>query len=136
MKNKLTVLSILLILSAFVLGCSQIQKTIEGEPSNTTAGKSDSSTNKSLSDKVIDSTIAGEKIGIPECDELMDYFTSKIENEETDFITKAFLKTLESQFRQGIKKNLEENKADKAETAKFCKEFKTKIDQEEAKQKK
>jgi hypothetical protein len=136
MKNKLTILSVLLILSAFVLGCGQIQKTIEGEPSNTSSGKSDSSANKSLSDKVIESTVAGEKIGIPECDELMDYFTSKIDNEETDFITKAFLKTLESQFRQGIKKNLEENKSDKAETAKFCKEFKAQIDKEEAKQKK
>ena len=150
MKNKLNLLLVLAII-VFIIGCScgktwefgkseptknEPTKTTEKQANGDNPTKTGNSSNKSLTDRATDVVTEGEKIGIPECDELMDYFRSKIENEDTDFVTKAILKTMESQFREGIKKSIEENKADRTETAKFCKEFKKNLDEQEQKQKK
>ena len=137
MKNKLNFLIVIAIM-VFVMGCT-CGKFVDFGSKETSTDKTKTSepgSNKSLTDKATDVVTEGEKIGVPECDELMDYFRNKIDNEETDFVTKAVLKTLESQFREGIKKSLEDNKTDKAQTAKFCKEFKQNLDKEESKQKK
>lgn len=138
MKNKL---NLLIVLGAmfFVIGCScgnlgNLLQDEKQKPTDKTTSDNRTVTDK-VGDKLTDVVTEGEEIGIPECDELMDYFRSKIDNEETDFVTKAFLKTLESRFREGIKKSIEENKSDKTETAKWCKEFKSNIDQEESKKK-
>ncbi len=142
MKNKLNLLLVLAII-VFVIGCScgktwdfGKSEPTKNQPTKTTEKPADTNSNKTLTDRATDVVTEGEKIGIPECDELMDYFRSKIENEDTDFVTKAVLKTLESQFREGIKKSIEENKSDKVQTAKFCKEFKKNLDEQEQKQKK
>lgn len=134
MKNKYNLLLIIAIM-VFVIGCScggLDQFVSQDKPS----GQSPNSSNKTVTDQVTDVATTGEKIGIQECDDLMDYFRSKIESDNTDFVTKAVLKTLEARFREGIKQNLDENKADKVETAKWCKEFKKQLDEQEAKQKK
>lgn len=142
MKNKFNLLLVLAII-VFVIGCScgktwdfGKSEPTKNQPTKTTEKPADTNSNKTLTDRATDVVTEGEKIGIPECDELMDYFRSKIENEDTDFVTKAVLKTLESQFREGIKKSIEENKSDKVQTAKFCKEFKKNLDEQEQKQKK
>lgn len=138
MKNKLNFLIVIAVM-VFVIGCScgkfaefGSKDTSSNRPP-TGPGAEPPSSNKSLTDRATDVVTTGEKIGVAECDELMDYFRAKIENEETDFVTKAILKTMESQFREGIKKSLEDNKADKAQTAKFCKDFKKNLDEQEAK---
>lgn len=140
MKNKFNFLIVIAIM-VFVIGCS-CGKFVEFGSKDTSSNRPptgpgaeppNSSSNKSLTDKATDVVTTGEKIGVAECDELMDYFRAKIENEETDFVTKAVLKTLESQFRENLKKSLEDNKTDKVETAKFCKEFKKNLDDQEAK---
>jgi hypothetical protein len=138
MKNKYNVLLVLAIM-IFVIGCSCGSLTdLTGSKDTSTEKKtektSDPNANKTLTDKVTDVATDGEKIGIPECDELMDYFRTKIESENTDFVTKAVLKTLEARFREGIKQSLEQNKSDKTETAKWCKEFKKNLDDQETKQ--
>lgn len=137
MKNKYNFLLVLAVM-VFVIGCSCGQFTNFGSKDTSTekTKTSDPNANKTLTDKVTDIATEGEKIGVPECDELMDYFRTKIESEQTDFVTKAVLKTLEARFREGIKKNLEENKADKGETAKWCKEFKKNLDEQETKKQK
>lgn len=137
MKNRLNFLIVIAIMF-FVIGCSCGKFADFGSKDTSTekTKTSDSTSNKSLTDRATDVVTEGEKIGVPECDELMDYFRTKIENEETDFVTKAILKTMESQFREGIKKSLEDNKSDKAQTAKFCKEFKKNLDDQESKNKK
>jgi len=142
MKNKFNLLLVLAII-VFVIGCScgktwdfGKSEPTKNQPTKTTEKPADTNSNKTLTDRATDVVTEGEKIGIPECDELMDYFRSKIENEDTDFVTKAILKTMESQFREGIKKSIEENKSDKVQTAKFCKEFKKNLDEQEQKQKK
>lgn len=139
MKNKLNLLLVLAVM-VFVIGCScgsLDQFTKQDSPSSDkpkdTTKTTTQNSNKSLTDHATDVVTTGEKIGIAECDELMDYFRAKIENENTDMISKAVLKTLESQFREGIKKSIEQNNTDRESTAKFCKEFKKNIDDQEAK---
>lgn len=139
MKNKFNFLLVIATM-VFVLGCScgnlsNLVGDKETTPTKTKTNGTDKPLTDQVADKVTDVATEGEKIGIPECDEMMDYFRGKIENEETDFVTKAILKTFESRFREGIKKSIEENKSDKAETAKWCKEFKKNLDTEEAKKK-
>lgn len=127
----------------FVIGCScgnlgnmfQDEKPTTQKQTDKTTSDNRTITDK-VTDKVTDVATEGEKIGIPECDEMMDYFRNKIDSEETDFFTKAILKTMEAKFREGIKQSVGEGKSDKAETAKWCKEFKKNLDQEEAKTKK
>ena len=138
MKNKFNFLIVIAIM-VFVIGCSCGRFADFGSSKDTSTDKTKSSepgSNKSLTDKATDVATEGEKIGVPECDELMDYFRNKIDNENTDFVTKAVLKTLEARFREQLKKSLEENKSDKVETAKWCKEFKKNLDEQEAKQSK
>ncbi|MBX7169494.1 MAG: hypothetical protein K1X72_00965 [Pyrinomonadaceae bacterium] len=149
MKNKTNFLLVIAVM-VFIIGCTcnkswefgKSEPPKSEKPSNTTEKPADSPTkpaennsNKTLVDKATDVATEGDKIGIPECDELMDYFRSKIDDSDMDYVSKAFWKVMESQFRDGIKKNLEENKADKAQTAKFCREFKIKLEEEEQKKK-
>jgi hypothetical protein len=141
MKNTLNFLFVMAIM-VFIIGCNckfgqggQSEPTQDrtNQPSQPTTSQNE---NKSQTDQPTSPTAEGDKIGVPECDELMDYFKNKIDNENTDYFTKAVLKTLEARFREGIKKSLEENKSDKTETAKWCKEFKKNLDEQEAKQQK
>lgn len=142
MKNKFNFLIVIAIM-VFVIGCScgkfadfGSKETPTDQPKTSDSGSkpTDSSSNKSLTDKATDVVTTGEKIGIQECDEVMDSFRAKIENENTDVFTKAILKTLEAQFRQGIKESLEKNQSDRDATAQFCKELKKQLDEQTAKQ--
>lgn len=135
MKNTLNFLLVMAVM-VFIIGCNcKFGETGQSEPTSSNPNQPTSSpnANKSLTDQATDLATQGGKTGVPECDELMDYFRNKIENENTDMITKAILKTFEGQFREQLKKSIEENNTNKEETAKFCKEFKKNLDEQEAK---
>jgi hypothetical protein len=144
MKNKLNFLIVIAIM-VFVLGCScgnfaDFTGTKENPPpaaprtNDSGTRPTDPASNKSLTDKATDVVTTGEKIGIQECDELMDSFRAMIENENTDFVTKAVLKTLEAKFREQLKQQIEQNQADPGATAAFCKEMKKNLDAQQANQ--
>lgn len=143
MKNKLNFLIVIAIM-VFVIGCScgnltdlgSSKETPTDKPKTSDSGSktTDSASNKSLTDKATDVVTMGEKIGIQECDEVMDSFRTMIENDNTDFVTKAVLKTLEAQFRQSIKESIEKNQTDRDATAQFCKELKKQLEEQTAKQ--
>ncbi len=148
MKNTTNFLLVIAVM-VFIIGCTCNKSWDFGksEPptkpadsnqkqTDTPTKSADSNANKTLVDKATDVATEGDKIGIPECDELMDYFRSKIDDSDMDYVSKAFWKVMESQFRDGIKKSIEENKSDKAQTAKFCREFKKNLEEQEQKQKK
>lgn len=135
-QNFLLVIAVMI----FVIGCNckfgdygqsqpsqPSQPNQPGQPNQPTSSPNE---NKSLADKATDVVTTGEKIGIQECDDLMDSFRTKIENENTDLITKGILKALEAQFRQQIKQSLEQNNADRESTALFCKELKKSLDEQ------
>jgi hypothetical protein len=141
MKNLYNFLMVAAIM-IFVIGCNcsfgdwipsqPSQPSQPNQPNQPNQPASSPNENKSLADKATDVVTTGEKIGIQECDDLMDSFRAKIENENTDFTTKFILKALEDQFRQQIKQSLEQNNADRDATAALCKELKKSFDQQNA----
>jgi hypothetical protein len=121
MKNKFVFLTSLVILFISVLGCSYYNP-LQGN-SNTAVND-----NRTISDKAIDSTIGEQKIGVPECDEIIDFFAEQYKSPDDDFITKAAREFALNQLRDSFKKSLEEHKGDKVAMAKNCREFKTQLD--------
>lgn len=124
MKNKLFSIAILLPL---LLGCGmadRIQKAVS-EESNTNSGIANTVTNsnKTFTDKAVDTAVGEKKIGIAECDEAMELLAAQADDPEDNFVVKAGKKTALNMFREQLKKNLEDNKADKKKVAEFCSEF-------------
>src|SRR5215510_6735758 len=124
MRNTATLIITLTIIMSTGLGCSLIGH----------AQKNDSSANKTLKDRGVDVVVGDEKIGIPECDEVVDFFNREIDNPDDDFVTKAVKKTVLNKFKEQFKQAIEENKTDKVELAKTCKEFKKNLDEYKAEQ--
>jgi hypothetical protein len=122
MVNKLILLGILL---AVALGCGlseRIEKAVSEQPaSNSPAANVNA--NKTFTDKAVDTAVGEQKVGIAECDEAMDILEAQANDPNDNFVTKAVKKTLLNTFREQLKQSLEQNKTDKAEVAKFCKEF-------------
>ncbi|MGB7210863.1 MAG: hypothetical protein WBD27_19565 [Pyrinomonadaceae bacterium] len=122
MKNNLILSSVGAILLVSVLGCSSINPfSGSDKPANSPADSRD----KSLTDKAVDKTVGQSRIGVPECDEVMDAITEELNNSEDDFVTKAIKATILNRIADGIRQSVEENKSDTVELAKTCKEFKT-----------
>lgn len=120
MKNQFQLLATLTILAAICLGCGFISRTREE--------RGDRNANKTLTDKAVDTTVGRSKIGVPECDEVMDAIEDELNNGDDNFMVKAFKATVLNRIKDGIKKSVEENKSDVVEMAKTCKEFKTQFD--------
>ncbi len=129
MKNKAIIPIVGLILLSMILGCGFLPS---GGSSG--GGNSQESDNKSLTDKAVDTAIGEEKIGIPECDEVVEFFQRELNNADDDFVTKAVKGTILNRMKDQFKKSLEENKTDKVELAKSCREFKTQLDKYKAEQ--
>lgn len=121
MQNKFAFLAVCAILFLTVLGCSYY---------NPLGGGSNSSNadNRTLSDKTIDSTIGKEKIGVPECDEIVDFFGDQTKSADDDFVTKAAREFALNQIRDSFKQSMEKHKGDKTAMAKDCREIKTHLD--------
>ena len=134
MKNKLTFLTVLIALTVLVLGCG-----LNPFGGSRTAESNSSQKDKTLTDKAVDTAVGETKIGVPECDEVMDAITAEMNNSDDNFVTKAVKATILNRIKDGIRESVEKNKQDKAEMAKTCKEFKKQFDkykaEEEAKKK-
>jgi len=126
MKNKSTYFTILLVVLSVGLGCGiseQIQKQVTD---NSNAVNAD---NKTVVDNAVDTAVSGEKIGVQECDELYDYvgdLVTKGENE--NFATKAARQYFLNRIREQVKTSIEQNKNDKVQMAKDCKDYRRQID--------
>ena len=131
MKNTLTTLFVLLALTFAVLGCSL--NPFGGSKSSESSNSSQK--DKTLTDKAVDTAVGESKIGVPECDEVMDAITAEMNNPDDDFVTKAIKATVLNRIKDGIRESVEKNKQDTAELAKTCKEFKTQFDKFKAEQK-
>ena len=84
--------------------------------------------NKTLTDKAVETAVGEKKIGIAECDEAIGLLTAQANNPEDDFITKAVKQTALNQFREQVRKSLENNNTDKKQIASFCNDFKTNLE--------
>ncbi len=121
MKNKFTLTVSAAVLFVSIVGCSSYNPL----ESYTNSSPND---NRTLTDKAIESTVGGEKIGVAECDEIIDFFADQSKNPDDDFITKAAREFALNKIRESFKQSIEENKGDKTAMAKDCREFKTQID--------
>ena len=127
MKNLKSILVVGALLIA-TLGCGvvdRVQREVTG-PSNS---------NKSIGDRAVDTAVGESKIGVPECDEVIDLINAEMNNPDDDFVTKAVKATVLNRIKDGIRDSVEQNKTDKAEMAKTCKEFKTQFEKYKAEQK-
>lgn len=130
MKNRLTILSVVITFLFIVLGCSL--NPFGG--SSSSGSSNNSSKDKTLTDKAVDTAVGESKIGVPECDEVMDAITEEMNNPDDDFVTKAIKATVLNRIKDGIRDSVEKNKQDTAELAKTCKEFKTQFEKYKAEQ--
>lgn len=121
--NNLFLLGVML---AATLGCGIVDRV--------TGGSDSGNSNKSLSDRAVDTAVGESKIGVPECDEVIDLINAEMNNPDDNFITKAAKQTILNRIKDGIRENVEQNKTDKAEMAKTCKEFKTQFEKYKAEQ--
>ncbi len=121
MKNKFVFAVSTAVLFISVLGCS-FYNPLE---SSSNSAVND---NRTLSDKAIDSTIGEGKIGVPECDEVLDFFADQAKSPDDDFVTKAAREYALNTIRESFKQSIEEHKGDKSAMAKECRKFKTQLD--------
>lgn len=131
MKNNLLLLMIIL---AAGLGCGlsdRVQKAVTGSESN--------GSNKTMTDKAVDTAVGESKIGIPECDEVMDLVQAELDNSDDNFVTKAVKATVLNRIKDGIREGVEKNRntnsrKDEQEMAKTCAEFRKQFDKYKAEQ--
>ncbi|MGI8787541.1 MAG: hypothetical protein ACR2HG_07265 [Pyrinomonadaceae bacterium] len=129
MKNKFGLAAAFLILLVSVLACS-FYNPLKGSAdspgnNNSTTSKSD---DKSTSEKTTTSTDDEDKIGVPECDELLDYISEQSKNQNDDYVTKATREFFLNRIRDSEKKSIEENKNNTEELAKSCKDYRKQLD--------
>ncbi len=124
MKNKLNVIVVFSILLILVLGCSFYNPLSDSSNS----GNSQTSQNKSWSDQAVDSTVGEEKIGIPECDEIIEFFAEQSKSEDENFLTKAARGYAMNKIRESFRQSIEKNQGDTAKMVKECREFKVQLD--------
>jgi hypothetical protein len=129
MNNRSTLIVVLAIILCVGLGCSSINPFSD-------KGKSGSSSNKTLTDKGIDTIVGGETTGIPECDEVMDMIAAEANNPDDGYIVKATKGLFLNKIKESIKKSVEENKNKNgtADLAKTCGDFKKELDKYKAEQ--
>ncbi len=119
MANKILLLAILIFIG---LGCGiadRVRRATEGE-SNSVAN---TSANKTLTDKAVDTAVGEQKVGIPECDEALEILYVQANDPNDNFLVKAGKKTALNAFRDQLKKSLDQNNANKTDVAEFCKDF-------------
>ncbi len=129
MKNKFAITLVCLVLLAVGLGCSSI---------NPLASNDATASNKTLTETGVDTVIGEEKIGVPECDEVLDMLTLEINNPDDSFITKAGKSFFLNKIKESVRESIVTNKGDTAKLAKECGNFKkqlVKYKAEEAKKK-
>jgi hypothetical protein len=114
MKNKFTVLIAFLIILTVGLGCSYFQGGGGSSDNSSPTKSADGSTNPN----------DAAKTGVAECDEFIDLLNSDSKKPDEDFVTKKIREYMIDFARESIKKNIEENKGDKAKIAQKCKDGK------------
>ena len=127
MKNVLGLILTVAIIISVGMGCSitsAAKRVTGGSPE---AAPSDGG-NKTLTDKAVDITVGDEKTGVPECDEVVDFFRHEADGPDDNYVTKAIKATILNKIKESFKKAIEEDKTDKVELAKQCREFKVELE--------
>ncbi|MEP7214400.1 MAG: hypothetical protein ABI791_15085 [Acidobacteriota bacterium] len=128
MRNS-TSLVLALTLLAAVMGCSIFDRAQKdaglSNVANTNVG---ANTNKSITDRAIETAVGEDKVGIPECDEVIDILAAQANNPDDNFVIKATKATFLSQFRGQVRKMISNNNSNHTDIAKFCRDFHANLD--------
>ncbi len=95
MKNKFVLLFTFTVLLISALSCSFYNplESRSDAPKNKNS-QTTKSEDESLSDKAINSTVGEEKIGVPECDEIIDFFADQSKSEDEILLPKPLVNML------------------------------------------
>lgn len=133
MKN-LRVLPVLFFIGFFLIaGCNlseRLEKAVDNsniQVANLAKSNSNSDANKTLSEKAADE-ILDEKVGIPECDNLIESFAAQDKKENEGYLEKARRQFLENKIREELKKNIKVNRNNKKAMATTCLQLKEQLD--------
>ena len=107
-----------------VAGCSTIGKSLSG------GSNSGANANRPAASSAPD--LSEETTGVPECDEVMKMLSAEANDPDDGYIAKAIKATFLNKIRDSVKKSIEENKTDKVELAKNCKDFKAQLEKYKA----
>lgn len=136
MNNKFAFAIAISLLLLTVLGCSSLNPLSSNTPASqapspqATQAKSE----KSLGDKAIDTAVGDDKIGVPECDEVMDMLTAEANNPDDGYIVRAGKAIVFNKIKQSIRDSVQTNKNDIAELTKTCREAKAQLAKAKAEQ--
>ena len=133
MKNKIAFTLACTILLAVVLGCGSLNP-LSSKSKSKTATPTPASGDKTLTDKTIDTAVGDEKTGVPECDEVAEFFTREVNNPDDGYVAKAIKAVVFNKIKEEFRKSIEENKTDKVQLAKDCKKFMTELQKAKAEQ--
>lgn len=124
-----------LVLLISVLGCSSINpfsdssKPANTQTSNTRTANTQTNKEKTLPEKAIDTAVGEEKIGVPECDELLEALAEMAKSPEDEgYLMRAARGALLNKVRTSVKQAIEDNKNDKVKLASDCRDLKAEID--------
>jgi hypothetical protein len=122
MKNTTSLILTLALILSSGLACSLVSHAEKNSPKDTTGS------GKSLEDRGVDIVVGEKKIGVQECDEVIEFFNKEMDSPDDGFVTKAVKKTVLNQLKDQFRQAIEENKTDKKELAKVCKDFKQNLE--------
>lgn len=129
MRNLFSSILALSLVIFVAVGCSSLNPF-----SKSTSADRPGGANKTVTDKVVETTVGESKIGIPECDDVMDEITAEMNNPDDGYITKAVKQTVLNRIKENLRESLEQNKSDKVEMAKNCREFQKQLEKFKAEQ--
>ena len=80
-------------------------------------------------DALVDVAVGESKVGVPECDELIEAINAEMDNPDDGVIAKAFKRTILNRVKDSIRDSLASNTAkDREEMIKTCRDFKAEFD--------
>ena len=106
------------------MGCGIIDRAQkESGVSNVANAATNANANKTITDRAIETAVGEDKVGIPECDEVIDILAAQANSPDDNFIVKAGKATLLSQFKGQVRKMLANNNSSHTDVMKFCRDF-------------
>lgn len=134
MKNKFALILATTFLVLAVLGCSRINPLSSEKPPEPSPSVQRSNNNQTTTDRAVDTVVGDEKIGVPECDEVMDMLTAEANNPDDNYIVKAGKAFVFNKIKQSLKESIEKNKGNNVELAKNCRDAKVQLEKAKAEQ--
>jgi hypothetical protein len=126
MRNLIS-LAVCAVALAAVLGCGVTDRAKKEMGGEANVANTNANANKTITDKAIESVAGEGKVGIAECDEVIDILAVQANTPDENFVTKAMKATALTQFKEQVKKRLDANKTNRADIAKFCRDFRSSL---------